>query len=343
MLPLGLVLLPGVAALAGRPLGRPHRTGTAAAARRLRGAGAGSALRPARRGARAGQPVGLASRRRCRKHSPAGLLLRAGRGRPRRRQGAGALGAARRLLPQRPRAMVLGVAARSRRCSRPARCSAGAALAAHLREASGARAEASRPVPSARCCCSCWSSATCRTRSSGPSPSRLGPGFAFGAGTVVAPTGSALAQLPAFPMLAALPPGVHAAVPGWLEPTVLAVPYLAGALGGLLLVQVGTRLSLDAAPLWGLACGVVAAQRSGCSPRSPAARSAMAGWPRSGRQAGRSARVGAGDRRGCCGHCGRRRTTCRFATRDRCRLAQGGRQPMAGHGQCRRTTWPLAT
>ena len=85
----------------------------------------------------------------------------------------------------------------------------------------------------------------------------LGPGFAFGSATVVAPTGSALTQLPAFPMLAALPPGLHAAMPGWIEPTVLAVPYLAGALGGLLLIRAAPALALDAAPLWGLACGVV--------------------------------------------------------------------------------------
>jgi hypothetical protein len=85
----------------------------------------------------------------------------------------------------------------------------------------------------------------------------VGPGFAFGAGTVVSPTGSALAQLPAFPMLAALPPGLHTAVPGWIEPTVLAVPYLAGAVGGLLLVRAAPALGLDAAPVWGLACGGV--------------------------------------------------------------------------------------
>ncbi len=88
----------------------------------------------------------------------------------------------------------------------------------------------------------------------------LGPGFAFGSATVVSPTGSALAQLPALPLLAALPPGLHAAMPGWLEPTVLALPYLAGGLGGLLLVRAAPALALDAAPLWGLACGAV----SGC-------------------------------------------------------------------------------
>jgi len=85
----------------------------------------------------------------------------------------------------------------------------------------------------------------------------LGPGFAFGSATVVAPTGSALAQLPAFPLLAALPPGLHAALPGWLEPVVLALPYLAGGVGGVLVVRSAGRLALDAAPLRGLACGAV--------------------------------------------------------------------------------------
>jgi hypothetical protein len=72
---------------------------------------------------------------------------------------------------------------------------------------------------------------------------------------VVAPTGSALAQLPAFPLLAALPPGLRAALPGWLEPVVLALPYLAGVIGGLLIIRHAGRLALDAAPLRGLACG----------------------------------------------------------------------------------------
>ncbi len=83
----------------------------------------------------------------------------------------------------------------------------------------------------------------------------LGPGFAVGSATVVAPTGSALAQLPAFPLLAALPPGLHAALPGWLEPVVLALPYVAGGVGGVLIVRSAGQLALDAAPLRGLACG----------------------------------------------------------------------------------------
>ena len=85
----------------------------------------------------------------------------------------------------------------------------------------------------------------------------LGPGFAFGSATVVAPTGSALGPLPALPLLAALPPGLHTALPGWLEPVVLALPYLAGGVGGVLIIRFAGRLALDAAPLRGLACGVV--------------------------------------------------------------------------------------
>jgi hypothetical protein len=86
----------------------------------------------------------------------------------------------------------------------------------------------------------------------------LGPGFAFGTGTVIAPTGSALGPLPAFPMLAALPSGVHPGVPPALSVAVLAVPYLAGAFGGLLMTRAAPVLALESAPLWGFACGAAA-------------------------------------------------------------------------------------
>jgi Family of unknown function (DUF6350) len=98
----------------------------------------------------------------------------------------------------------------------------------------------------------------------------LGPGFAFGTGTVVAPTGSALGAVPAFPMLAALPSGtgpqpvgalaagLHAGVPGWLPVLILAAPYVAGVLGGLVTVRVTPTLMLEAAPLWGFAAGTAA-------------------------------------------------------------------------------------
>jgi len=86
----------------------------------------------------------------------------------------------------------------------------------------------------------------------------LGPGFAFGTGTVVAPTGAALGQLPAFPLLAALPQGAHTAAPAWLAVAVLALPYVAGVVAGLLIVRAAPTPALEAAPLWGLACGAAA-------------------------------------------------------------------------------------
>ncbi|HEY1644014.1 MAG TPA: DUF6350 family protein [Streptosporangiaceae bacterium] len=86
----------------------------------------------------------------------------------------------------------------------------------------------------------------------------LGPGFAFGSGTIVAPTGAALGQLPAFPLLAALPQGMHNGAPAWLAIIVLALPYLSGCAAGLLLVRAAPFPALEAAPVWGLACGAAA-------------------------------------------------------------------------------------
>jgi putative intracellular protease/amidase len=86
----------------------------------------------------------------------------------------------------------------------------------------------------------------------------LGPGFSVGVGTIVAPTGASLGPLPAFPLLAGLPPGVHPAMPAWLAPIVLVLPYLAGGVGGWLLIKTAPTLSLEAAPLWGMVTGVVA-------------------------------------------------------------------------------------
>lgn len=83
----------------------------------------------------------------------------------------------------------------------------------------------------------------------------LGPGFAFGTGTVVAPTGSALGPLPSFPMLAAMPTGPDATA-GWVSVVVLLLPYLAGAFGGVLLVRAAPVPAVEIAPLWGFACGV---------------------------------------------------------------------------------------
>jgi hypothetical protein len=89
----------------------------------------------------------------------------------------------------------------------------------------------------------------------------LGPGFAFGTGTVVAPTGSALGPLPMLPMLAALPSGAHSSATGWVSLLMLSVPYLAGVFGGLLTARAAPIPAVELAPLWGFACGVV----TGCA------------------------------------------------------------------------------
>ena len=87
----------------------------------------------------------------------------------------------------------------------------------------------------------------------------LGPGFSFGVGTAVSPSGSALGAVPAFPMLAGLPVGPKAAFPPWLGFFVLVVPYLAGALAGLMTVRIAPTPFLEAAPLWGLLTGSLTA------------------------------------------------------------------------------------
>jgi hypothetical protein len=84
----------------------------------------------------------------------------------------------------------------------------------------------------------------------------LGPGFAVGAGTVAAPTGSVLGQLPAFPLFAALPTGTHGSGPGWLAAAMLAFPYLAGVVGGLVAARLAPTAVLEAAPVRGFCCGV---------------------------------------------------------------------------------------
>ncbi|WP_083948415.1 cell division protein PerM [Thermobifida cellulosilytica] len=82
----------------------------------------------------------------------------------------------------------------------------------------------------------------------------VGPGFAFGADTVVAPTGVALGPLPALPMLAALPDSGPAPV---LSLVTLAAPFLAGALGGRRTLRGAPVPVNEAAPLWGFVCGAV--------------------------------------------------------------------------------------
>jgi Family of unknown function (DUF6350) len=175
---------------------------------------------------------------------------------------AGGLGGARalapwgklaRLLPPRPRSVVLGTCAALAVLVTGGAVLAGGSLAAHLAEFRALDAALSPGLvgggllilaqlaylPNAVGWAICYS---------------LGPGFAFGTGTVVAATGSALGPLPQFPMLAALPAGASA-VPGWVTVIVLVLPYLAGAFGGVLLVRAAPVPSAELAPLWGFACG----------------------------------------------------------------------------------------
>ncbi|QYX37990.1 hypothetical protein K1J57_04825 [Nocardiopsis sp. MT53] len=81
----------------------------------------------------------------------------------------------------------------------------------------------------------------------------LGPGFAVGEMTVVAPTGVSVGPLPLLPMLAALPENGAAPV---LSLAALAVPFVAGAVGGVLTQRSAPDVVSEAAPLWGFVCGV---------------------------------------------------------------------------------------
>ncbi|WP_431871938.1 cell division protein PerM [Nocardiopsis eucommiae] len=81
----------------------------------------------------------------------------------------------------------------------------------------------------------------------------LGPGFAMGVSTVVAPTEVSVGALPALPMLAALPSNGAAPV---LSLGALVVPFVAGAIGGVLTQRSAPDVVSEAAPLWGFVCGV---------------------------------------------------------------------------------------
>ncbi|WP_278248937.1 cell division protein PerM [Streptomonospora litoralis] len=81
----------------------------------------------------------------------------------------------------------------------------------------------------------------------------VGPGFSVGVGTIVAPTGVSVGAVPMLPMLAALPDNGPAPV---LSLAALAVPFAAGGLGGVLTQRSAPAVVNEAAPLWGFVCGV---------------------------------------------------------------------------------------
>jgi hypothetical protein len=189
---------------------------------------------------------------------------------------AGGLGAARglapwsrlgSLMPARPRSIIMGMLGSAAILTAAGAVLAGASLAVHLPEVKAA-SDALAPgvggaallllaqlayIPNAII----WAVAYA-----------LGPGFAFGTGTVVAPTGSALGAVPVFPMLAALPTGIGSAGarpggPGWVPVAVLVLPYLAGIFAGVVTVRIAPTPVIEAAALWGFAAGASAGLLAG--------------------------------------------------------------------------------
>jgi len=261
MLPLGLVLLPGaLLALAGRwvvrvgAVTRLRHVGYAAFALALPYALLSGALAVASRTAVAAPSLLQAI-------AAAFLLALV----------AGGLGAARGLapwsrlvllMPARPRSIVMGMLGAAGILAAVGAVLTAASLAVHLPEVKAA-SDALAPglggaallllaqlayVPNAII----WAIAY-----------TLGPGFAFGAGTVVTPTGSVLGAVPAFPMLAALPAGPRPEGPAWVPVLVLAMPYLAGLFAGVVTVRIAPTPVLEAAPLWGFAAGAAAGALAG--------------------------------------------------------------------------------
>jgi hypothetical protein len=82
----------------------------------------------------------------------------------------------------------------------------------------------------------------------------VGPGFAVGAHTSVAPFGVHLGAVPAFPLLAALPSD---GAPAYALPA-LVLPLVAGAVGGVLVTRRVSAARIRDAALWGLLTGVTA-------------------------------------------------------------------------------------
>ncbi|MDF9717326.1 hypothetical protein INN71_08215 [Nocardioides sp. ChNu-153] len=83
----------------------------------------------------------------------------------------------------------------------------------------------------------------------------LGPGFALGTGTVVAPSAVALGPVPVFPLVAATP---AAPVPGWLATALLLAPFVLAAVVVALVQRVRPTTRLEVGAVRGGAAGVLA-------------------------------------------------------------------------------------
>lgn len=100
----------------------------------------------------------------------------------------------------------------------------------------------------------------------------VGTGFSVGVGTRVAPSGVLLEVVPSFPPLAALPDSGPAPA---VSLAALAAPFLAGAIAGILTIRTLPTPTAEAAPLWGFASGIL----TGCA---AAVLAALSGGPLGG-------------------------------------------------------------
>jgi hypothetical protein len=261
LLPLGLVLLPGaLLALAGRwvvrvgAITRLRHVGYAAIALALPYTLLAGALAVASRSSQAAPSLWQAV--------VASFLLALV---------AGGLGAARglapwsrlaRLMPARPRSVILGMLGACALLTAAGAALAGVSLYVHLPEVKAAT-DALAPGTAGAALLLLAQLAYAPNAIIWAVAYVLGPGFAFGAGTVVAPTGSALGALPVFPMLAALPSGPRSAGPAWMTVLILATPYLAGVFAGIVTVRVTPTPVIEAAALWGFAAGAATGALAG--------------------------------------------------------------------------------
>nr|WP_245623315.1 DUF6350 family protein [Spirillospora albida] len=163
------------------------------------------------------------------------------------------LGALLRLLPPRPRSLVIGVTGSVAVLLASGALLVGVSLALHMRDATRLYDMLAPGVvggallllvelaflPNAVI----WGMAYA-----------VGPGFSVGTRTSVSPTGVFLDAVPAFPPLAALPEPGPAPVISLLA---LAAPFVAGAVGGTLTIRTMPSSVDEAAPLWGFASGAL--------------------------------------------------------------------------------------
>jgi hypothetical protein len=179
---------------------------------------------------------------------------------------AGGLGGARalapwsrlgRMMPARPRSIVMGMLGAAAVLTAAGAVLAGASLAVHL-PAVRAASDALAPGVGGAALLLLAQLAYAPNAIIWAIAYTIGPGFSFGVGTAVTPTGSALGPVPVFPMLAAMPYGGRPGVPAWVPVLVLTLPYLAGIFAGIVTVRIAPTPVIEAAPLWGFTAGTAA-------------------------------------------------------------------------------------